>query len=144
MRKLSVLAIAACFLLTACAGIGINLQPEATDVAMEVVAFTFGYKGVEKYPSDFQEAGVIAREGLELLEADELTLNELVENLREKVVQEVTEDPLLQYQVKKLLSLVEVDIDAENPIDIPGDKDELVKKMLAAFAEGVEAQTVVQ
>lgn len=116
----------------------IAFKEEAFDVAIEVAAFTLGYEGCKGDTVTFKELAITAKNGLVLLEADELTLNELVTDLKEKGADAITSDPLTKYQITKLLSLLDVNLEADI-IDIDDSKYDYVKLAINAFIEGVNA-----
>ena len=116
-----------------------SLKSETAQVASEVAAFTLGYKGVQKDRGTFIEMAKAAEDGLELIEKDKMVLNQLVEDMKSMGAAAITSDPLMKYQVEKLLSLIDVDLDIGVPADVPEDKHKIVKESLVAFIEGVHA-----
>lgn len=124
--------------LISCSGMQVGVKEEAIDVAIEVSAFTLGYEGCKKNTVTFKELASIADTGIKLVELNEITLNELMEKLRERGAETISSDPLTQYQIKKLLSLLDVNLEAD-VIDIDESKNKYVFLALNAFIEGVGA-----
>jgi hypothetical protein len=121
-----------------CAGIQVGVNPEVVDVAIEVSAFTLGYEGCKKNRPVFEEMADVASFGLKLVEVDELKLSELVSELKSIGADYISSDPLTRYQVNKLLSLLDIDLDSDE-ISIGKDKNEYVMLAIEAFIQGVNA-----
>ena len=120
-----------------CAGVQVGVDPEAVDVAIEVGAFTLGYEGCKKDTETFKEMAETAAVGLKLVEVDELTLEELLEELRTIGAESISNDPLTQYQVKKLLGLLDIRLD-EKVVLIDDSKNRLIVIAVDAFILGVK------
>ena len=137
MKKLIALACGVIMLfMVSCAGIAV--KQEAVDVAIEVGAFTLGYEGCKGERDTFKQMASFAKDGMRLVEIDQLELNVLVEELRRIGAESISNDPLTQYQIKKLLSLLDITLD-EGQVNIAEDKYEYVKLAVRAFIQGVDA-----
>lgn len=137
MKKLLTIFCAVAMVLSVSC-VGVAVKEEAVDVAIEVGAFTLGYEGCKSNRDTFKEMAGIAEDGIKLIDADEMTLNELIEDLRDAGAEAISSDPLTQYQVKKLLSLLDIHID-KDAIDIGFAKQEHVRLAVNAFILGVAA-----
>ena len=116
-----------------------SLKSETAQVASRIAAYTVGYEGVQKDKDVYLEMAKIAKDGLVLIETDEATLNQIIDDMKSVGAEAITSNPLIQYQVKELLSLIDVELDIGIPADIPEDKHKIVKESLVAFIEGVHA-----
>lgn len=120
-------------ILAACA----YLTPTEIDVSIKIVARRLGNYGVKNCPVPFIELGQIAQNACDRPE-ETLTAAAALEMIIEVITLRL-DDPLLAADLKDLLSLLKVRLDASlKLVGLTPELERLIKVAVCAFAQGVK------
>ncbi|MBW2075895.1 MAG: hypothetical protein JRI58_14345 [Deltaproteobacteria bacterium] len=144
-KKLSILLAGIMIFTLSCASLqmrpecaSLQMRPETETTVIEVAAFTLGYKGCQKYPDQFMRAARVIETSLPALQEETITLQEIVSLVATVIRPAIDRDPLLEYQAKKLLGVLYIQITPRKVL-VPDNQVNLIMVALPEFVAGVQA-----
>ena len=123
-----------------------RINPKATKTVAEVAAYTLGYKGADRYPRAFNDAAEFIEKMLPFIDPapSPEDRRQVITSIGEGVINLISDhiqgDPLLEYQARKILDLVYIDVQVGSGELIPEEQAELLLTALPEFVAGVRAR----